>query len=136
MCFILKCKTFIKPRSTRWHYLFITDTIIHLHVILVQRWSMKICLLLVSAAPSLEDPGGLGSGGADAGLQLGDQRAAQDIAEDPEKQPCESLKMYILQSAYFTEHSQTIHVRCPYRDSVIKIYLVQTVSITTVIRNI
>lgn len=41
----------------------------------------------VEAAP--EDSGGLGSSRHVIGKQLGGQRAAQDTAEDPQKQPCE-----------------------------------------------
>ena len=52
--------------------------------------SCAVCFLVLSVAVAPKDTGGPGSGGADVGLQLGDQRAAQDTAEDPQEQSCES----------------------------------------------
>lgn len=55
--------------------------------------SCVVCFLVLSVAAAPEDAGGPGSGGADVGLHLGDQRAAQDTAQDAQEQPCEFLMM-------------------------------------------
>lgn len=50
---------------------------------MVNERSCAACFLVLLVAAAPEDPGGPGSGGADVGLQHGDQRAAQDTAQDP-----------------------------------------------------
>lgn len=51
-----------------------------LHAIIMEQRGTKrscaVCFLVLSVAAAPEDTGGPGSGGADVGLQLGDQRAA------------------------------------------------------------
>lgn len=78
----------------------------HLHAVLMEQWGRKrscaVCFLVLSAAAAAEDPGGPGSGGADAELQLRGQWAPQDFAQDPQEQPCESRVNHVNLSSRMT----------------------------------
>ena len=99
--------------------------------------SCAVCFRVLSVAAAPEDPGRPGPGGADVELQLRDQRAAQDPAQDSQEQPCESWTMCTVLGVSFTEQRLYRHIRCMTCVEIqsLSCVIVWIVSITTVKRN-